>query len=238
MSIKVITFDLDNTLWDVEPVIVRAELAQYQWLQKHRPRLVEQFSMEQLRDFKNSFYRDNPQFAHQISELRIQALITLQRSVGYTQAESERGATDAFGEFMHWRHQVTFYETALDMLEQLSEHYTLGALTNGNADIKKMDAGDYFDFSYSAEQVNASKPDPAMFEAALETCGVVANEVIHVGDSAEHDIYAAHQVGMYSIWMNSSKLSWPGGEPAHAEINRLQDLPAAVAQIDTMASSH
>ena len=74
MTIKLITFDLDNTLWDVEPVLERAEQAQYQWLQEHRPRLCEQLSLLDLRDFKNNFHRDNPQYDHQIGELRLRAL--------------------------------------------------------------------------------------------------------------------------------------------------------------------
>ena len=32
MTIEVITFDLDNTLWDVEPALIKAEDAQREWL--------------------------------------------------------------------------------------------------------------------------------------------------------------------------------------------------------------
>ena len=54
------------------------------------------------------------------------------------------------------------------MLELLAQRYTLGALTNGNADIYKTDAAQYFDFAFSAEDMGASKPHPAMFQAALK----------------------------------------------------------------------
>ena len=37
VGIAVITFDLDNTLWDVEPALIRAEQAQQDWLLRHRP---------------------------------------------------------------------------------------------------------------------------------------------------------------------------------------------------------
>jgi len=232
MPIKVITFDLDNTLWDVEPVIIRAEQAQYQWLKIHRPRVNKQLTLENLRDFKNDFYRQNPRLHHQISELRIASLTAIQISVGYSPKEAEVGAVLAFEQFMALRHQVEFYEQALDILEELDQNYTLGALTNGNADIHKMDAGGYFDFSYSAEQVNASKPHPAMFEAALKTCNVEADEVIHVGDNPEHDVFGAQQVGMHCIWMNSDNVVWPGGQPADEEINQLCELPKAINRID------
>ena len=43
LTISVITFDLDNTLWDVEPALLRAEEAQRQWLSTHRPGAIEMF---------------------------------------------------------------------------------------------------------------------------------------------------------------------------------------------------
>ena len=39
MSIQLITFDLDDTLWDVTPVMQDAEAALRNWLTLHAPRL-------------------------------------------------------------------------------------------------------------------------------------------------------------------------------------------------------
>ena len=39
MSIQLITFDLDDTLWDTAPVIVSAELALREWLAEQAPQL-------------------------------------------------------------------------------------------------------------------------------------------------------------------------------------------------------
>ena len=49
--IRVITFDLDNTLWDVEPALIRAEEAQQSWLLEHRPGAVEAFDHDALFEF-------------------------------------------------------------------------------------------------------------------------------------------------------------------------------------------
>ena len=35
--IEVITFDLDDTLWDVRPALIKAEAAQNFWLDTHYP---------------------------------------------------------------------------------------------------------------------------------------------------------------------------------------------------------
>ena len=51
MTISVITFDLDNTLWDVEPALIKAEQVQQQWLLQYRPGAVDAFDREALFEF-------------------------------------------------------------------------------------------------------------------------------------------------------------------------------------------
>jgi putative hydrolase of the HAD superfamily len=117
------------------------------------------------------------------------------------------------------------------VLEELARDYTLGALTNGNADIYKTDAGEYFDFAFLAEDIGTSKPHPDMFEAAIQHAGVSAAQIVHVGDNPEHDIRGAREAGMRSVWMNSQKEDWPGGDRADREIDNLRQLPQAIAGI-------
>ena len=231
MTIEVITFDLDNPLWDVEPALIKAEEAQRAWLMENRPGSIEQYDHEQLWDFKKGVWQRNPQLAHHISQMRIQMLYELQREAGYGDEESRRGAEQAFDVFLHMRHAVELYEEALAVLEALAKDYTLGALTNGNADIYKTDAGEYFDFAFLAEDIGASKPAPDMFHAAIEKARVVPDQIVHVGDNAEHDIQGAKAVGMQTIWMNSQGVEWPGGDRADREIENLKQLPVAIADL-------
>lgn len=231
MSIAVITFDLDNTLWDVEPALIRAEEAQQHWLRKHRPGAVEAFDHEALFAFKKSVWKRHPHLAHHVSEMRTQMLYELQLSAGFSEEEARSGAQQAFDVFLTERHKVVLYEEALGVLQLLAKNYTLGALTNGNADIYKTDAAEYFDFAFLAEDIGASKPHPDMFHAALEQAGVAAQQIVHVGDDPEHDIRGANDVGMRSVWMNPHHKTWPGGERADREITNLQQLPGAIGSI-------
>ncbi len=235
MAIRVITFDLDNTLWDVEPALIKAEQAQQDWLLRHRPGAVEHFDHEALWEFKKSVWRRHPHLLHHVSQMRIQMLYELQVQAGYPDEEAHSGARQAFATFLEQRHQVSLYEEALDVLERLSRDYTLGALTNGNADIYKTDAAEYFDFAFLAEEVGASKPHPDMFEAALAKSGAMAHQIVHVGDNPDHDIQGAQSVGMHTVWMNSQREEWPGGQRADREIDNLQQLPAAIASIASTA---
>jgi FMN hydrolase / 5-amino-6-(5-phospho-D-ribitylamino)uracil phosphatase len=227
-AIKVITFDLDNTLWDVEPTLLAAEQEQRQWLVQHRPGAIDDYDHEQLWQFKKGVWKRHPQLLHNVSEIRLQFLYELQCAAGYDEQASRAGAEQAFAVFLQRRHAVVLYEEALGVLRGLSRHYTLGALTNGNANIYKTDAGEYFDFAFLAEEVGASKPAPDMFHAALERSGAQPSEIVHVGDNPEHDIFPARELGMYTVWMNSQNEEWPGGEPADRTIDNLLQLPEAI----------
>jgi HAD superfamily hydrolase (TIGR01509 family) len=237
MEIKVITFDLDNTLWDVEPALLRAEEAQQDWLRKHRPGTVDNYDHRELWEFKKSVWRRHPHLLHHVSQIRIQMLYELQVAAGYKEQEARNGAEQAFAVFLEQRQQVQLYEEALAVLEILSSNYTLGALTNGNADVYKTDAGEHFDFAYLAEDIGASKPQPDMFHAALQRTGVAAHNVIHVGDDPEHDIQGARDVGMHTVWMNSRNKEWPDSPPANREINQLRQLPQAIEEIAAEVTS-
>lgn len=234
-AIKVITFDLDNTLWDVEPVLRRAEQAQYQWLQQHREQVTRAFDPQGLWQFRVRAYELHPELTHQISELRVQALYEAQLHCGYSPELAMAGAREAFDAFLQVRHQVEPYDRALEVLESLAQRYSLGALSNGNADVYKVDIGEYFDFAFSAEQVDASKPLPDMFHAAMRASGAAAHQIIHVGDNPEHDVAGAQQVGMFTVWMNPTAQKWPGAAPADGEISSLEQLPAAIDSIEHCA---
>ena len=232
MAITVVTFDLDNTLWDVEPALLAAEDAQRDWLLAHRPGAIDQFDHDALWEFKKSVWKRHPELAHHVSQMRIQMLYEMQLSAGYSKDDAKVGANDAFEAFLQVRHAVILYEEALEVLQSLASTYKLGALTNGNADIYKTDAGEYFDFAFLAEDVGASKPAPDMFHAAIEHSGARPDQIVHVGDNPEHDIVGAQAVGLNTIWMNSQSEQWPGGQRADRDITNLSQLAGAIESLN------
>jgi len=211
--------------------LLAAEDAQRDWLLANRPGAVDQFDHDALWEFKKSVWKRNPQLAHHVSQMRIQMLLEMQLFAGYSEPEAKSGAKEAFEVFLQVRHAVTLYEEALEVLQSLALHYKLGALTNGNADIYKTDAGEYFDFAFLAEDVGASKPAPDMFHAAIEYSGAKPDQIVHVGDNPEHDIAGAQALGLHTIWMNSQNEQWPGGQPADRDITNLSQLTAAIASL-------
>ena len=231
MSIKLVTFDLDDTLWDVKPTLLRAEAKQNEWLAEHRPGCVEQYDHDALFEFKKSVWKRFPEFAHNISKMREQFLIELQLAAGYPETQAVAGAQAAFEVFLAERHKVSLYEGALQVLESLATGYRLGAITNGNADVYKTDAAEYFDFAILAEDVGRAKPAPEAFLAALERARVEPNEAVHVGDHWEHDVLGARNAGMHAIWLNSKDTAWPHESAPPRSIESLDQLELAISDI-------
>jgi putative hydrolase of the HAD superfamily len=230
-NIKVLTFDLDDTLWPVAPVIQHAEQQLYQWLSQHAPLLTERFSLQQQTEQRWDYYRQHPELTHQISQIRIAALRHILQQVGYPLAQASHLAEQAFEVFIEARHQVALFDTVVPILEELQQCFRLGVLTNGNADVYRLPIGRFFDFAFSAEQLNASKPAADHFLAAQQFCQCQAADIIHIGDHLEHDILAAQQAGCHSIWYNPTKQQPEQPLPVGRQVQCWTELPAVIAQI-------
>jgi len=233
--IKLITFDLDNTLWHADPVLIRAEQRLYDWLKSNCPELTDKHSKESMRQFKANVAKANPALKHKVSALRLEAIKLSLQDVGYDEKSAMLQAQRAF-EVFHWaRQQVNFFDHTLHVLNELKKYYRLAALTNGNADVSVIGLDRYFEFSLSAESVGKQKPAPDMFLMALDHANVAAEEVVHIGDHPEHDIMGANRVGFHTIWVNFEAANWsdiaPSLSPPTAEANCLSEIPKLVAQI-------
>ncbi len=225
-GIRLVTFDLDNTLWSVDGVIRRAESEMRAWL---KPRVPEFGSLHAstLGEIRRSVMAADPDIVHDLSRLRVRILWDAIEHCGYGAETARELAQGAFDTFLDWRHRVTYFDDALETLAALHGRYTLAALTNGNADFERLGLGHLFSFGYSAADVGASKPHPEMFQRALAHADVEPTEAVHIGDHPVDDIEGARSVGMYTIWANLTDQTEPAA--ASATITRLKDIPDAVA---------
>jgi HAD superfamily hydrolase (TIGR01509 family) len=232
MAIRLLTLDLDNTLWETDPVIVRAEKATHDWIAEHAPQAASFYSLEALREYRNQIAECYPDLRFRVSKLREEVLRRVFMQSGIDRDRSAQLAADAFQVFYRARSDVTLFEGAEASLQALAVQYPLMAVTNGNADLQLIGIEHYFQAHFSAEDVGAPKPDPALFQAALKSAGVDASECIHIGDHQEQDIVAAATLGMKTIWVNLSDAAWAHSDVSpDQEITHLSQLPAAVAQL-------
>jgi putative hydrolase of the HAD superfamily len=71
--------------------------------------------------------------------------------------------------------------------------------------------------------VGAAKPDPALFDAALERLGVAAVDAVHVGDTYDDDIVGARAAGVRPVLISRY------GTPAPADVEAIADLRELLA---------
>ena len=146
-------------------------------------------------------------------------------------ADAEENASQAFAVFFAGRNDVVFYPNAFETLEILSQHYTLFALTNGNADIERVGIA-VFSGAVSSADVGASKPDQKMFTAVLKKADVQACRAVHIGDHLSDDVFGANRAGMRAIWFNHEGLATNNsGYKPTAEVHALADLPDVIASL-------
>ena len=138
--IKAITFDLDDTLWDVWPVVERAEELLHDWLAARYPRIPERFTPLELRELSSEVIAARPDMAYDRTWLRKEALWLAARRAGYAEFDVE----GAFGVFFVARNAVEPFAEVRPTLERLARRYTLASLSNGNADLRLIGLDDLF----------------------------------------------------------------------------------------------
>ncbi|TBV08677.1 HAD family hydrolase [Phytopseudomonas dryadis] len=225
MSIRLITFDLDDTLWDNRPVIAGAESAMRDWLGEHAPRLAA-LPVEHLGQIRGRLLEGEPTLKYRLSELRRRTLRHALQGIGYAEDEASQLAEGAFQAMLEARHAITFYPDTVTTLERLANRYQLGVITNGNADVRRLGLADYFSFTLCAEELGVGKPDPRPFAEALSRAGIAANQAVHIGDHPGDDIAGAQAAGLRAVWFNPQDKAWSGASAADAQIRRLAELPA------------
>ncbi len=222
-GIRLITFDLDDTLWPCMPTIIHAENTLYEWLSEAAPALVEEHSIESIRQHRIALSRDNPDISHNLTLTRRLSLEALLSDYGM----DPQLAHEAVDVFRQARNQVEPYEEVAEILTEFFPDYCLISVTNGNAEISETPLNGLFHHSLTAEQVGAAKPDPTIFHEAMKLADCGPQETLHIGDDPHTDIHAAHQAGLLSIWIDRYGRIWPEEyQQAHASIKSLDELPA------------
>lgn len=116
---------------------------------------------------------------------------------------------------------------ALELLNYLKDRYSLTIVSNGFAEVqysklKSTGIYHYFDHIVLSEEAKALKPDPQIFEYALQLNKAKAEEVLMIGDSLATDITGAQNAGIDYVWFN------PTGEETERNlmttITSLRDL--------------
>jgi putative hydrolase of the HAD superfamily len=204
-GIRTITLDLDDTLWEILPVIQRAEQRLYGWLGENYPAITAMFSVEDLRILRKQVLEEHADKVHDLTYLRHTVLTEAATAAGCTNFVAE----EAFAVFDEVRNDVEMFPEVRPALLALGERFTLIAVTNGNANLEKIGIDDLFDGHVNAAMAGVAKPGRAIFDAAVRAGGASAAETLHVGDHPLYDVHGARAAGLKTVWVNRNDDAWP-----------------------------
>jgi len=230
--IKCLSFDLDDTLWDIRPVIEHVDTTLYQWLAAHAPAYTQMFAPDNFAVLRKEVIDAYPHLAHSVTDIRIKGLNLGLGRAGYNADQVSALTSQGFAVALKARQQVDYFPHVWQALDQLkAQGYIMGAITNGNADIYKVGLGQHFDFQFNAHEAGVEKPHPDIFHAMLAHTQLTPEQVIHIGDNPIADVQGAQEIGMATIWINVITQQWLHDFRADKDVSCISDLPGAVQQI-------
>ncbi len=204
-EVRHIFFDLDHTLWDYD------RNAQETLTELHRQ--LEANSSVSLKKFINVYYEVNDKLWHKYNSklidreyIKKNRFIEVFRKVGI----DESRAADSSHYFMtNCSRKPHLIEHAKITLDYLSKKYKLHIITNGFNDVQPVKLSSagieaYFDVIVTSETSQARKPEPGIFQDALDRAGASKAESVMIGDNPKTDIHGARDFGIKTILYDPS----------------------------------
>ena len=117
------------------------------------------------------------------------------------------------------------------LLARLSSRYRIGIVSNFYGNLEAVCSGTgigrHVGVAVDSAAIGFEKPDPRIFQAALEALATSADRAVFVGDSLPRDMEGARRLGMPHVWLN------PGASaaccPGDAVIASLDQLPEVLS---------
>lgn len=203
MKIKHIFFDLDHTLWDFEK---NSNLTFKQLFQTHKIPL-------ELNDFLKVYSPINFSYWKRYREEKVSKEVLrygrLKDTFDALEFEIEDALIDqlAIDYIAVLPNNNHLFDGAFELLDYLKSKYQLHIITNGfeevqNIKLEKSGIRKYFNEIITSESVGVKKPNPKVFQFALEKTGALPAQSIMVGDNLEADIIGALDCHIASIHFN------------------------------------
>lgn len=196
-----ITLDLDNTLYNNDPVMDKAEMHLVSFLQSYHPAL----SQIRRRDYYIARQRMklmDPEICHNVNNWRWESLKKILLQSGLSKHDAILGADCGMEIMIYWRNKINVSNSTFKALSILSSKWPLIAITNGNANPILFGLNKYFIDVLRAGIDGKSKPHEDMYILASKYLELSCKYILHVGDDLYTDIVGSIQVGMQACWIN------------------------------------
>lgn len=220
-----IFFDLDHTLWDFER---NSALAFETIFAKHKIDVdLNQFLLHYVPvNLKYWVLYREDKIGH--VELRYKRL---KETFDLVPFHIEDSVIDLISE-EYIKYLPTFnhlFEGAVDLLEYLKPKYNLHIITNGfeevqSGKLKNANIAHYFTTVTNSEMAGVKKPNPKIFEFALDLAKAEKATSLMVGDSLEADMEGAKNIGLDALFFNESKCEAKHNFPQIYHLSEIKKL--------------
>jgi putative hydrolase of the HAD superfamily len=221
-----IFFDLDHTLWDYEG---NAGEALQELYDHHDLGTKGMFSKAELIrtffDVNDMLWDDYNHHRIQRKDLRERRFPTIFKRLGLPLELRPKNIENEYIALSPTKDKV--FDHAHELLDYLSTRYELHIITNGFNDIQstKMASSKidhYFKAIITSETAGFRKPDPRIFQLALDMSGAVVSDSLMIGDNLRADIGGARDFGMDQVFFNPGRKSHTA--QVTYEVARLKEL--------------
>ncbi|WP_338646236.1 YjjG family noncanonical pyrimidine nucleotidase [Flavobacterium sp. KS-LB2] len=215
-------FDLDHTLWDFDK---NSELTFETIFNKNHPSVETKSFIEKYVPINQECWKlyQYDKITHE--ELRYNRLKHSFDALDYYISDEEIDViANDYIRFLPENNHL--FDGTFEVLEYLNQKYNLHIITNGFAEVqyKKINnsnIGSYFQTVTNSEMAGVKKPNPIIFDYALDLAKAKKENSIMIGDSFEADVQGALNAGLDAIFFNESKIHI---EQNIKQINHLLEL--------------
>lgn len=222
---KAISFDLDDTLYDNMPHIMKAE-SELSLFMQDSFKAPANWGISQWRLLKSEVIVEHAELAHDTSAARYEVLRQGLLKWGYCEVEATRGAQLGMECFNFNRSNFKVTDEVLELLKKLAQHFPLVGITNGNVNSSRIGLENALDFVVHPGHGVRMKPYSDLFDLSCQHLDIAPSELLHVGDHAISDVLGARKAGCQSIWLNlhAEENKQAKSILPHIEIKQLKDI--------------
>ena len=218
-TITDVFFDLDHTLWDFDK---NSGLAFEKIFSERHPSVKIQSFIQEYIPINQSCWKlfQYNKITHQ--ELRYNRLKYSFDALNYSITDQEIDfISDQYIEILPEHNHL--FDGAFEILDYLKSKYNLHIITNGFAEVqdRKMNNAfltPYFTTITNSEMAGVKKPNPVIFEYALNLAKASKESSIMIGDSLDADVQGALDVGLDAIYFGETSIE------IHSSIKQVNHL--------------
>lgn len=223
MKYEILFFDADETLFDFKK---SEEFALDKLISSLNTNLDKDYCINTYKEINTNIWKEFEQNLISSDDLKVERFRRLLDKLNLSL--NPQDLSDMYTSYL--AEGSFIYDETEDLLKYLHKKYKIVIITNGlasvqNKRIKESIVKDYFDEVIISDEIKISKPNPKIFEYALNKINHLdKSSVLMIGDSLSSDIKGGFNAGIDTCWFNPSKGENTLGITPTYEISSLLEL--------------